>query len=135
MSEPIRYRVDPSLDVPPSRQLTDAILDVVATGAVGPGDKLPTVKGLAAEALVNPNTAAKAYRMLQAEGVLIGRNGLGVFVADGGPAIARAARGASTLVAFERAALEAIRAGNDPEALIRALEAHRVAVLTTGETR
>ena len=133
MSEPIRYRVDPSLDVPPSRQLTEAILDAVATGAVGPGEKLPTVKGLAAETLVNPNTAAKAYRMLQAEGVLIGKNGLGVFVAEGGPRIARSARRRATLDAFERAALVALRAGNDPARLLAILDNH--AAVHTGDER
>ena len=131
---PETYRVDPSLDVPPSRQLVEAILDAVASGAVAPGEKLPTVRALAAEALVNPNTAAKAYRVLQQQCVLVGRNGLGVFVAAEGPRIARAARGRSTLAAFERAVLEALRAGNDPEALIRVIDTH-CAATTTGDDR
>jgi DNA-binding transcriptional regulator YhcF (GntR family) len=115
----MRYAVDPTLDVPPSRQLIQAVLDAVATGAITPGDRLPSVRGLAAEALVNPNTVAKAYRSLQEMGVLKGMNGRGVFVADEGPTIARKRRRSATLTAFTRAAEEALRAGHAPENLIR----------------
>ena len=115
------YRVDTASDVPPSRQLVEAVLDAVARGALAPGAKLLSVRALAAEALVNPNTAAKAYRDLEALGVLEGRNGLGVFVTKKGPAIARAARERATLEGFRRAAGEALRAGHDPRALRAAL--------------
>lgn len=117
------YRVDTSSDVPPSRQLVEAVLDAVASGALAPGTKLLSVRALAAEALVNPNTAAKAYRDLEAMGVLEGRNGLGVFVKETGPAIACAARERATLESFRRAATEALRAGHDPQALRAALRA------------
>lgn len=117
------YRVDTASDIPPSRQLVEAVLDAVASGALVPGAKLLSVRALAAEALVNPNTAAKAYRDLEAMGVLEGRNGLGVFVKETGPAIARAARERATLESFRRAAAEALRAGHDPQALRAALRA------------
>ena len=116
------YRVDPSSDVSPSRQLVEAVLDAVATGALAPGMKLLSVRALAAEALVNPNTAARAYRDLTVIGVLEGRNGLGVFVTEKGPALARAAREKKTLDAFTRAAAEALRAGHAEDALVRAIE-------------
>jgi GntR family transcriptional regulator len=83
------FRVNPSSHVPPSRQLVLQVLDRVASGALAPGDQLPSVRSLAAEALVNPNTAGKAVRDLELLGVVVGRNGLGVFVSDEGPAIAR----------------------------------------------
>ena len=116
------YRVDPASEVPPSRQIVEAVLDGVARGALAPGCKLLSVRALAAEALVNPNTAAKAYRDLTAMGVLEGKNGLGVFVTGKGPAIARAARERQTLERFRRAASEALRAGHGAETLLRALE-------------
>jgi GntR family transcriptional regulator len=115
--------VDPSSDVPPSRQIVEAILDSVAAGALLAGARLLSVRGLAAEALVNPNTVAKAYRDLDAMGVTEGRNGLGVFVTAAGPRLARAARSEATLRNFERAAAEALRAGHDIETLLRALHA------------
>jgi len=104
--------VDVGCDTPPSRQIVEAILDAIAAGTIGAGAKLLSVRALAAEALVNPNTAARAYRDLETLGVVAARNGLGVFVTDEGPGIARDARGQRTLDAFRRAAAEALRAGH-----------------------
>ena len=116
------YRVDLSSSVPPSRQLVEAVLDAVAAGALAPGVRLLSVRALAAEALVNPNTAARAYRDLEALGVVEGRNGLGVFVTERGPGVARALRERATLEAFARAAAEALRAGHTIDDLLRQLE-------------
>jgi len=118
----VTYRVDLSSSVPPSRQLVEAVLDAVAAGALAPGARLLSVRALAAEALVNPNTAARAYRDLEALGVVAGRNGLGVFVTERGPGIARALRERATLEAFARAAAEALRAGHTIDDLLRQLE-------------
>ena len=118
-------KVDPALDTPPSRQIVEALLDAVACGALTPGQKLLSVRACAAEALVNPNTVAKAYRDLDVMGVVTARNGLGVFVTDQGPAIATAARSRATLDAFGRAAMEAMRAGHDLQALLDILEKQR----------
>jgi GntR family transcriptional regulator len=115
------YRVDLRSDVPPSRQLVEAVLDAVAAGALAPKARLLSVRALAAEALVNPNTAARAYRDLESLGVVEGRNGLGVFVTEEAPAIARRLRGKRTLEAFRRAAAEALRAGHDPATLLEIL--------------
>jgi len=116
------YRVDTALEKPPSRQLVEAVLDAVAAGALAPGQKLLSVRALAAEALVNPNTAARAYRDLEAMGVVEGRNGLGVFVTREGPALARAARAEETLERFRRAVAEALRAGHGEDELRALLE-------------
>ena len=116
------YRVNPSSDVPPSRQIVEQVLDRVATGELAPGAQLPSVRALAAEALVNPNTAGKAVRELELLGVALGRNGLGVFVSEQGPAIARARRRKSTLAAFEVATTEALRAGHAPQSLAKRLD-------------
>jgi GntR family transcriptional regulator len=118
----VSYRVDLSSPVPPSRQLVEAVLDAVSTGALAPGVRLLSVRALAAEALVNPNTAARAYRDLEALGVVEGRNGLGVFVTDRGPAVARGLRAKATLECFARAAAEALRAGHTLDALLEQIE-------------
>jgi len=52
----VDLRVDPNSLVPPSQQIVAAVLDAIAHGELRPGDKLPSVRGLAATALVNPNT-------------------------------------------------------------------------------
>jgi DNA-binding transcriptional regulator YhcF (GntR family) len=116
------YRVDQSSITPPSRQIVEAILDGIAAGALAPGDKLLSVRALAAEALVNPNTAARAYRDLELMGVLEGRNGRGVYVTPKGPKVAREIRVAATLEAYQRSAAEALRAGHANEALRAVLD-------------
>ena len=122
MADPVvSYRVDQSSDVPPSRQLAEAVMDAISSRTLGAGARLPSVRAMAAEALVNPNTVAKAYRDLEAFGVVEGRNGLGVFVCRSGPRIARARRGQATLEAFERAAAAALRAGHGITDLRRVL--------------
>ncbi len=114
--------VDPARATPPSRQLVEAVLDRIAGGAWEAGDRLPSVRGLAAEALVNPNTVGKAYRELEAMGVVEGRNGAGVFVTPRGPAAARAARRGATLDALLLALESALEAGHAPQALRRQIE-------------
>lgn len=124
------FRVDPRSDIPPSRQIVEAVLDQMARGELAAGDRIPSVRVLAEEALVNPNTVGKAYRDLESMGVTEGRNGSGVFVTAEGPSIARADRKKGTLDAFRRAAKAALRAGHDPEALERivaAMEPHALA--------
>jgi len=75
-------RVDPSSAEPLFAQLVAAVKRAVATGKLRPGDKLPSVRELAAELTINPNTIAKAYAALEGEGVTVSRHGSGTFVAD-----------------------------------------------------
>jgi GntR family transcriptional regulator len=120
-----RWRVDPGLDVPPSRQLVEAVLDALAAGELGAGEQLPSVRGMAAEVLVNHNTVARAYRDLEQLGAVVGVNGRGVFATAEGPRIARGLRRASTLAAFEQALGEALRAGHPLDALLAIVATHR----------
>lgn len=113
----MHVRVDPHSLTPPSQQLVAAVLDAIAAGELRPGDKLPSVRGLAAEALVNPNTVAKAFRDLEHLGATEGRNGAGVFVTVAGPDVARGIRLAETLAALRDAAQLALRAGHDASLL------------------
>ncbi len=117
-------RVDPTRATPPSRQLVEAVLDRIAGGAWTAGDKLPSVRGLAAEALVNPNTVGKAYRELEALGVVKGRGGAGVFVTPRGPAAARASRRGATLESLLLALESALQAGHTAQSLRQQIEQH-----------
>jgi GntR family transcriptional regulator len=60
----------------------------IATGVLCPGDQMPTVRDLAAQLRINPNTVARVYRDLQSEGLLSSRQGSGTFVAEEAPRIA-----------------------------------------------
>lgn len=126
-------RVDPHSLVPPSQQLVAAVLDAIAAGELQPGDKLPSVRGLAAEALVNPNTVTKAYRDLEHLGASEGRNGSGVFVTAAGPSVAKAIRLAETLAAFRAAVEQALRAGHDPVVLREVVDGGVVGTSATRE--
>lgn len=66
---------------PISKQIVDGVRMKVATGALALGLQLPSVRGLAQQLGINPNTVAKAYAELTAEGWLESRQGLGLFVA------------------------------------------------------
>jgi GntR family transcriptional regulator len=66
---------------PISRQIVDAIRMKVATADLLPGAQLPSVRGLAQQLTINPNTVAKAYAELTVEGWLESRQGLGLYVA------------------------------------------------------
>jgi DNA-binding transcriptional regulator YhcF (GntR family) len=121
----VNVRVDPHSLVPPSQQLVAAVLDAIASGELAPGDKLPSVRGLAAQALVNPNTVTKAYRDLEHLGASEGRNGSGVFVTAAGPAVSRAIRLAETLATFRTAVLHAQRAGHEESTLRAVLDEGR----------
>ncbi len=114
----MQVRVDPHSLVPPSQQLVAAVLDAIANGELRPGDKLPAVRALAEQALVNPNTVGKAWRELEHLGVTEGRNGSGVFVTPGAVDVAKAVRLAETLAALRLAVQQALRAGHEGTVLL-----------------
>ena len=66
---------------PINRQIVDGVRRMIASGELPVGAALPSVRGLAQQLTVNPNTVAKAYSELTAEGWLDARAGLGLFVA------------------------------------------------------
>ena len=68
--------------VPIYAQLVDRIKHLVASGALGPGDQLPTVRQMAAELRVNFNTIARVYRILDEEGVISTQQGRGTYVLE-----------------------------------------------------
>ena len=126
----MRLRVDTDRPLSPSQQIVEAVLDAVASGELRAEARLPSVREAAAAALVNPNTVARAWRDLEALGVVEGRAGSGVFVTEGGPEVARRERRKATLAALRVAAEEALRAGHASETV---LEETRRAIERDGE--
>jgi len=88
----MQIRLDTRSAVPLSHQMAQQIRRAVAAGQVGPGDRLPSVRDLAVDLLVNPNTVARVYRDLEAEGLLETRRGQGTFVSDSAGAMAEKER-------------------------------------------
>src|SRR6186713_947119 len=83
----ILLKPNPSSGVPIYLQLVEQVKHAVETGALRPGEQLPSIRPLAEELVVNPNTVAKAYRELEHQGVIELRHGAGAFVASSTRAI------------------------------------------------
>ncbi|HEX3551481.1 MAG TPA: GntR family transcriptional regulator [Candidatus Elarobacter sp.] len=81
---PAFFSVDPHGGAPLYQQLTEQIKRAIALGALAPGERLPTVKGLAVELKLNANTVARVYRDLEREGVIATAPGRGSFVSRNG---------------------------------------------------
>jgi GntR family transcriptional regulator len=77
----IEFRLSPDSGVPIYRQIQDQVWYGVALGLFRPGEQLPTVRALAVELAVNPNTVIKAYAELERDGVITTEQGSGTFVA------------------------------------------------------
>ncbi|MEV5071859.1 GntR family transcriptional regulator [Microbacterium sp. LMI12-1-1.1] len=95
--------IDPSSPVPPFEQLRSGLVDAVASGELGPGERLPTVRRLAEDLGVAPGTVARAYRELEASGMIETRGRNGTFVAfDADPARQQLQRAAAAFAAQVR---------------------------------
>lgn len=77
-----RFRLDLESGVPAYRQIIDQVQGGLASGALAAGDQLPTVRQLAVDLAINPNTVLRAYRELEIRGVLDSQQGTGTFIAD-----------------------------------------------------
>jgi GntR family transcriptional regulator len=78
----MELRINFSSGVPIYLQLMEQIKHAIDTGAIREGEQLPTIRKIAEELAMNPNTAARAYRELEREGVIEVRHGSGAYVAE-----------------------------------------------------
>lgn len=92
---------------PVYRQIADQIKQMAAAGTLAAGQQLDTVRNVATRLRVNPMTVAKAYARLVAEGVAVGRQGKGVFLATGGSPLSYAARRRALAGLIEQVVAEA----------------------------
>jgi len=86
------FHVDVTSRVPIYRQVADQIRAAMARGRLTPNAKLPSVRELSRKLVINPNTVARVYSELEREGLLVTRQGLGVFVAQPGSDLTKKAR-------------------------------------------
>jgi GntR family transcriptional regulator len=78
--KPIEFRLDAGSGVPVYRQIIDQVTGGVASGNLMPGDQLPTVRQVAVDLAINPNTVMRAYRELEIRGILETQQGTGTFI-------------------------------------------------------
>ncbi len=94
--------VDLASGVPPYDQVRAAIERAVIAGDLAPGTRLPTVRALAADLGLAPNTVARAYRELEALGLIAGQGRRGTFVAEQAPVTSAAREAAEAFAARVR---------------------------------
>jgi DNA-binding transcriptional regulator YhcF (GntR family) len=113
----LEITIDPASATPPFEQLRQQIAGQVRSGALPVGYRMPTVRGLAAQLGLAANTVAKAYRVLEADGVIETRGRNGTFIAATGDVAARQAAAAAA-----EYAQRAHRLGLDRSSALAAVE-------------
>ena len=104
-------RIDTSDGVPIYLQIVEQIKRGVAVGRLKPEDPLPSVRQLALELTINPNTVARAYLELEHEGVIYKRQGQGTYVSEQAAEASKRERNRIIGALFERGILEGARFG------------------------
>lgn len=107
---------------PITKQITDGIRRLIATGDIPVGAQLPSVRGLAKQLMVNPNTIAKAYSELNNEGWLDSRQGLGLFVAEPRQRLSESERERRLALAIDTFGAEVLGLGYTTEEILQRLE-------------
>ena len=115
-------RVRPDSPVPIYEQIIAQVVFAVAAGDLAPGDMVPSVRDMAADLVVNPNTVARAFQDLERLGVLVGKRGLGMEVTPDGPKICRDRRKGIVLTRLREALREAASAGLSAADVCRMVE-------------
>ena len=99
------------------RQLVEQVRRLSASGQLRPGDEMPSVREIAQALALNPMTVSKAYSLLEMEGVLARRRGLGMVVAESA-STQPADRAGLLRPTLERAAVEARQLELDPDTVL-----------------
>ena len=107
--------------VPAYQQIMDQIRALVSGGTLPPGRPLPSVRQLAEELGVNPNTVAKAYQLLEVEGTILTVRRRGAFVGEGSSGRAALAKGKRVAEVVDRLLDEVRRLGVGKEDIVQAL--------------
>lgn len=121
-------RLNPSSGTPLYLQLVEHLKHSIATGAIRAGEQLPSVRKMAGDLLINPNTVVRAYRDLEGEGLVELRHGSGVFVCQSVSARAELMKKAELIM---RSVVDRLEALDLDEVDIRRLMENELAVRRT----
>ena len=113
----MQFRIDNASDRAVYLQITDQVKRDIALGRLVKEERLPTVRQLAQQLAINPNTIAKAYRQLEQEGIIVTRAGAGAFVANLDSLLSRAVRRRLICDELERIVVEAFHMQIDRETI------------------
>jgi GntR family transcriptional regulator len=116
------FAINPTDPAPIWRQIEDGVRRLIALGALQPGAAVPSVRDLARDLRVNPNTVARAYQRLSDSGVLSVKRGEGTYVADAPSQPRKSERNEMLREAANRYAGTAVTAGASIEDAVSELE-------------
>ncbi len=111
------FRIDNASDRAVYLQIIDQVKRDIALGRLTKEERLPTVRQLAQQLAINPNTIAKAYRQLEQEGIIVTRAGAGAFVANLDSVLSKAVRRKLICDELERIVVEAFHMQIDKETI------------------
>jgi GntR family transcriptional regulator len=113
------FHINTSSRLPLYQQLAQQIREAIARGEFQPGAGLPSVRQLAGELVVNPNTVSRAYTELEREGLLVSRPGRGIYVAAPRNDLTRTARDRRLTELLDRWLTDAVHLGYSAEQVLR----------------
>ena len=116
------YNIDLQSRTPIYEQLYKKIIELILKKELMPNDKLPSVRELAKELGVNPNTVSKAFQLLERDKVIYSLAGRGSFVCNVNPEAVKE----TALADFDRATAEALNAGITKDELKERIEGAKV---------
>jgi GntR family transcriptional regulator len=120
----ISFTLDQVNGVPVYRQIIRQIEYGILSGRLKTGDKLPTIRSLAVELKINPNTIARAYGELEIRGILATQVGSGTYIADKRPEPEEDVRGRKLREVLERFMEEMQSLGADKQEILRLVEGY-----------
>jgi GntR family transcriptional regulator len=117
------FALDPHSPEPIFEQIAFAVKEAVARGELAPGAQLPSVREMAQDLAVNPNTVVRAYELLTRDGVVVRRQGAGCFITGRPSALSGKERRRQMEELLAKAVTEAFHLGFSAEDVRAALEA------------
>jgi GntR family transcriptional regulator len=114
----MQIRIDNACGRAVYQQIIDQVKRDIALGRLVKDEKLPTVRQLAGQLAINPNTIAKAYRQLEQEGIIVTRPGAGAFVANLDSSLSKAVKKRVVCEELERIIVEAFHMQIDGQTLL-----------------
>ena len=116
-------RIDPQSPEPLFEQIVYQVKGLVARGDLGKGDRLPSVRELAKQIAVNPNTVIRAYETLEGDGLIVKRQGAGCFITANNTTLKDSERSRQLKQLMGRTVTEAFHLGFRAQTIRKALEA------------
>jgi GntR family transcriptional regulator len=118
----MQIRINNASDRPVYQQIIDQVKRDIALGRLAQDERLPTVRQLAGQLAINPNTISKAYRQMEQEGIINTRPGAGTFVAGLDSELSGSVKKKLICDDLERAVVDAFHMQIDEQTLLKWFE-------------